>query len=502
MAEEILVSELLEATGGLIVNDNVLGRTKGESLDLINYEPGLVGGYRRINGFGKYSSTELSGTGKVLGVAVYNSGVVAARLNTLYFGTGTTWATVATRTSAGKYQFDKYNWTGTQNLLIADGVNPGAKYDGVTYTLLNQTNAGTKPTQVLEHAKHIVMDSDGRHSIIISAPYDETDNSPANGAVEIGLGDTFVKAVSWREQLIIFCKSKILRLTGTSKADWDLKEITDNIGCLSAWSVQEAGGDILFLAPDGIRTISGTDKIDDFEIGVLSRDIHPITDGILDSSTSADISTVVIREKSQYRLFYPTSGLGETLCKGILGGIRKNRQKEIGWEWFELLGIKPNVCDSEYVGDDELIVHGGYDDGFVYKQEFGNDFNGSSVKATYRTPDYDLGDIGIRKGVHRVKVFYRLEGTASLTLNLFYDFNDDDVSQPDPYTLVNSGAAAIYGSTFVYGSTTYGADFEPTTRQSVEGSGFTVALNISTNDTNPPYTIEGFLIEYAVMDRR
>ena len=32
--------------------------------------------------------------------------------------------------------------------------------------------------------------------------------------------------------------------------------VTKNVGCLSGYSIQEIGGDLIFLAPDGLRTVA------------------------------------------------------------------------------------------------------------------------------------------------------------------------------------------------------------------------------------------------------
>jgi len=503
---KLVTSDKVKGRGGLVVNENVLRDNLGESLDLVNFEVGLHGGYRRLSGFTTYSSTEVSGTGVVLGVKVFNSGVIVARLNTIYFGTGTTWATVATRTAGGVYDFDIYNWDGTANIVMCDGVNQAAIYDGSTYTLLNGTNAPTNPGICAAHSDHLFFAGESANLglITFTQPFSDTVFDPAQGSGTIQVGDTIIDMVSWRDRLIILCKNSIHQLVGTSVADFQLKRITDNIGCLAKGSVQEIGGDVIFLAPDGIRTVAGTEKLDDIELGSISRNIQPLITNIFNASTfdSTEISSVVIREKSQYRLFYPISNDLESVSKGIVGAIRRTPEGGITWEWSETLGIKPRVCDSAYIGDAETVVHGGYDDGFVYQQESGNSFNGSSVQATYRTPDYDFGDITLRKTLHTIRVFYRVEGTASISLNVYYDYGDSDVSQPTAYTLVNSGASTIYGSTFIYGSSIYGANFEPTTKQNVEGSGFTAALNFSTNDTNPPYSLEGFVVEFVPYYRR
>jgi hypothetical protein len=35
-------------------------------------------------------------------------------------------------------------------------------------------------------------------------------------------------------------------------------------------------GDIIFLGPDGLRTVAGTERIGDVELGTLSRPVQPL----------------------------------------------------------------------------------------------------------------------------------------------------------------------------------------------------------------------------------
>ena len=68
--------------GGLNTSRDVLsqGETQpGSAISLINYEPAVTGGYRRINGFANNYGT-VTGTGSVLGVCVadgINDGILA-----------------------------------------------------------------------------------------------------------------------------------------------------------------------------------------------------------------------------------------------------------------------------------------------------------------------------------------------------------------------------------------------------------------------------------------
>ena len=129
--------------------------------------------------------------------------------------------------------------------------------------------------------------------------------------------------------------------------------VTKNVGCLDGRSIQEIAGDLIFLSPDGIRTIAGTARIGDVELGTVSKQIQERINGI----GFDNISSVVIRTKSQYRLFYPTTGGLETGSYGIIGVIKANPQGQIGWEFSDLKGIKAASCDSDFVGNNETVVH-------------------------------------------------------------------------------------------------------------------------------------------------
>ena len=42
--------------GGLVLNRSTFLMQAGEALELVNFEPDIEGGYRRINGFAKYNT--------------------------------------------------------------------------------------------------------------------------------------------------------------------------------------------------------------------------------------------------------------------------------------------------------------------------------------------------------------------------------------------------------------------------------------------------------------
>ena len=158
-------------------------------------------------------------------------------------------------------------------------------------------------------------------------------------------------------------------------------------------------------------------------------------------------------------------------------------------------GIKVACCDSDFVGNTETVVHGGFD-GFVYQQESGNTFAGTNINAIYRSPDLTMGDAGIRKVMQRINLNFDTEGSVNASLFVKYDFEDTSVPQPAAYSLTTQSSAAVYGSG-TYGTSAYGARGIPIVRQSVEGSGFTVVIRVEDSSSNPPINLKGFELEFT-----
>ena len=407
------------------------------------------------------------------------------------------------RTSANPYTFTKYNFSGSDKIAIADGQNYAASYDGTTYTLLNGSvgsGSGTAPTateSIFAFRNHMFFAKSSSEELFFSAPFAENDFTPANGAGSIRVNDKIVGLMVFREKLFIFCKNSIYVLSGSSVTDFVVEPVTRDIGCLDKFSIQEVGGDLIYLAPDGLRTIAGTDKIDDVELGTISKAIQERVEEIgFDNLTS-----VVVREKSQYRLFFPKTAGNENNQSGILGTMKQDNQGQVGFQWADIVGLKPSSTDSEYIGQIEVVLHGAYD-GFVYQQENGNTFAGTSMEALYRSADLIMGDAGIRKSMQRVITNYRSEGTVNARLLLRYDYDSSSTPQPAAYAFNEGAATAIYGvSKSTYGLAVYGEGGNPLTRQSVEGSGFAVAIKMNEDAGSYPFVLNGFQLEFTAGGR-
>ena len=499
--------------GGLVLNKSTFAMQPGEALELVNFEPDIGGGYRRINGFTKYNTnvvpqTSLS-TEEILLACIFNDTIVAARgekIHTASAGSGSWTERDSGRTSAGKYTFERFNFDGNDKLIVADGNNAPTVFN-TSFAATDVTSAGGgEVSTAVTGAKFVVVFKDhmfyaGMSStpqeVVFSVPFDEDNFATGSGAGSFKVDDTITGLKVFRENLFIFCENRIFKLSGTSSSNFAVAPVTRNIGCVNGQTIQEFAGDLIFLAADGLRTVAGTARIGDVELGTISIPVQSFfNENIMNAS---NFVSLVVPNKTQYRLFFTKTGTAQASTEGVLCSLRGQQ-----FEFAKIKGIRPTATDTvpttSAVIPPSIVIHGG-EGGYIYRQEVGNDFDGTAIDGKYRSPDLSFGDAGIRKHMHRVLVSYKPEAAINADLFLRYDYEDPSSPRPAAYSLSASDIVAVYG-TGVYGTSTYGGQSEPLLRQSVEGSGFTVALRVDDNGVTAPYALRGFQMEYQTGARR
>ena len=494
--------------GGLVLNRSTFLMQPGEALELQNFEPDIEGGYRRINGFSKYVSAVVpqtsSSTEQILMVATFGDLVVAARGEKIFTATagGSSWTERDTgRTSAGTYAFERFNFDGNNKLIVVDGANAPTVFNtSMSATDVSESSvSGSKFVAAFKSHMFYAGKSSTPQTLVFSVPFDEDDFTTSSGAGSIKVDDTITGLKVFRDNLFVFCENRIFKLSGSTSSDFAISAVTRDIGCINGNTIQEFAGDLIFLGPDGLRTVAGTARIGDVEIGTISANVQSIFDANL--SSASEFQSVVIPDRTQYRIFFTKDGTGQNSTKGIACVLKGQ-----AFEFSELRGIKPASTDSFVKAGDVIVLHGDYSNGYVYRQESGNTFDGTAILAKYRSPDMTFGDAGIRKHMQRVIVNYAPESTIDADLFVRYDYESKDSARPAAYELDSQDIAAIYGTT-TYGTSssvigTYGGASQPLFRQSVEGSGFAVALRVNDGGETAPYSLKGFQLEYQTGARR
>ena len=488
--------------GGLVLNRSTFLMQAGEALELVNFEPDIEGGYRRINGFAKYNTNVVpqtsASTEEVLLSCIFNDTIIAARGEKIFSaaaGSGSWTERDTGRTSAGVYTFERFNFDNNNKLIVADGANAPTVFNtSFAATDVSESSvSGSKFLAAFKNHMFYAGKSSTPQTVVFSQPNDEDAFNTGSGAGSIKVDDTITGLKVFRDNLFIFCQDRIFKLSGSTSSDFAITPVTRNIGCVNGQTIQEFAGDLIFLAPDGLRTVAGTARIGDVELGTISTPVQSLfNDNIANAS---GFRSIVIPNKTQYRVFFTKSGIAQTVTEGVLTSLRGQR-----FEFANLKGIRPTSTDTVTSATETIIIHGG-EGGYVYRQESGNDFDGTAINGKYRSPDLTFNDAGIRKHMQRVLVSYKPESSIDADLFLRYDFEDPDAPRPAAYSLDAADIVAIYG-TGKYGTATYGGQSEPLLRQSVEGSGFTVALRVEDGGVTAPYSLKGFQLEYQLGARR
>lgn len=399
------------------------------------------------------------------------------------------------RSGMTKGRFTQYNFNGIDFIAGVDGANNPFKYDTSTFTVLDGA-----PTDVLG-ASHVVNFKNQLFfakgsSITFTAPFTDNDFSAANGAGSLNVGNTITGLIVFREQLIIFSERTISRLVGNTIADFQLQPITRDIGCIETDTIQEIGGDIMFLGPDGIRSLAATEKIGDFDLAVVSKPIQAEVTNFVNRNTS--FSSVVIRKKNQYRLMGFNTNFTADSSQGVLA-----TQTQEGLSWSELRGIRAYVADSNYNAANEEVAFA-HTDGYVYSMETGNSFDGAAIPSSFATPFIPINDPRTRKTIYRMFLYTDPQGSFSATMNLKFDFEESGVIQPDGVTFDNTAgatAAAFYGES-IYGSGSYGGTIQRLFDSQTIGSGNVVSIQFVSDSDNPPYSLDALTLEYGTYGRR
>ncbi len=481
----------------------------GSARLLINMEPSVDGGYRKIRGFDKFDSNAVTGTGLIRGIVEYRQRVFAARNTHLYRSSGSGWTQItdnASFSSTGitlggvssvKVRFTKIKFGTDKKIVIFDSTNKPLVFDNTTLSRL--TGAPTEADGAaigIEYKNHLFMAKDS--FLVFSAPFDETDFTPASGAGTITLEDEITGLAIFRQQLVIFTKRSIKVLAGSSLADFQIQPITDDLGCVEFDTVQEFGGDIVFMGPDGLRLLSGTDRNNDLGLGVISKPIQSETNEFM--SFSSSFHSMVLRDKSQYRVFGFNSSFTNDSSRGIIA-TQFSQQGSDSIVWAETRGINAYVCYSEYVNDQEEFYFAN-DDGFVYELEVENSFDGADIPFSFATPFLPITDPVTRKTIHSVDIYLDPQGSYNFDLSVRYDFNDPDIIQPPKVNIQNTtvGVALFGGSQF--GTATFGGNVRNLKTAKVTGSGDVTSLLFEGKSTDPPFAFDSVVIQYGQYGRR
>ena len=532
-------TSLVRLTGGLdTISDRVnLFQEPGKAIKMVNFEGGIKGGYHRINGYEKYSAVSPDGVGTnpVLAARSYFDGCVAMQGGDVYFSEDSlTWiqvnkdttdtfvdaATLAglgalTRntTSAEHYRMVEWHNGSEFELYFVDTLGTNAlgrlvirdnggtteyKYMHAGATEWGVGNVRT-PTTVEMHNERIVVSGDPsfKNEVYYSDLLDPFDFI---GGGLINIADEIVWCETFRENLIVFGKTLIKAIAGLGDpALQNIETITSKIGCVAGGSVQEFAGGLIFLAPDGLRTVAGTQRLDDFELGVVTTEVQDEILSIIDRVDASFITSCVVRSRNQYRIFISSNS---EVVKGLGGVIRgaSSDASGVAMEWNVFQGNSLYDVTSVRNNDSQEVLFQVNADGFVYSHDSGNTFNDTDIVAVFQLADMMLGDPNFRKTLHYVDTYLNIEGLADLSFQILYDEPFSNAPNTEVYGTDVSAGLSLYDLA-IYDTDVYDAGKDIVERTPVQGSGKLVSFVFQSNGSSAPFTVQSLNISYFLNGR-
>jgi hypothetical protein len=423
------------------------------------------------------------------------------------------------RTTSGTetYRFVEWHNGLEKELYFVDtqGVNPIGKLvirDNAGTTEYKYKHAGASdwgagnernPTLIELHDERLVVacDPNFKNEVAYSnllTPLDFLGGGLFNIADEVVWCETF------RESLVVFGISSIKNVSGLGDPTRQLiTTITNKMGCIAGSSVQEFAGGLIFLAPDGLRTVSATQRIDDFELGTVTTTIHDeILDIIEGLDTGAVISTIV-RSRNLYKLYLKrpgskTIGVGGVI-RGALPGNSGEQGVNIEWNTYED-NLLHDIGSSRDNNNQEVLFQVNADS-FVYLHDNGNTFDGVNIIATFQLPDLSFDDPNVRKTLSTIEMYTEDEGVVDYNFKILFDEQLRTAATPGVFTVGSSTTAAIYNVSLYDTTAIYAATDTKIIREYVEGSGKLISFLFQASSDTPPFTIQGININYFLNGR-
>ena len=325
--------------------------------------------------------------------------------------------------AGGSYEFIVENFggsAGTRRVYGIDGANKGFEFDGTDYSYTPIATGMTTdiPTHLHAHKNHLFF-SFPNGSVQHSGPGTPYVWSAVLGASEIGMGDTITGFMSQPGSetggaLSIFTRNRTSILYGNGVSTWVLVPYRAELGAY-ADTIQDIGFTV-FLDDQGLTNFQTAQAFGNFSHATLSEKIKTW----LNTQRTKVLSSCIVRNKSQYRLFFNDQYALYVTFRGnkIVGMMQ------------EYLAHQAKVVWSSEESDGSETIYFGSTDGMVYQMEKGTSFDGAAIE-TYLHMAFDHLK-SPRTLKHFMECMLEATGSGYTAFNFTFElgYASSDINQP------------------------------------------------------------------------
>jgi hypothetical protein len=401
-----------------VVGDTVTGLSSGAS-GTIHRLTDWAGSYGGGDATGYLSITGVTGGPFTDGEALQVGGVTIATANG--------GSTQVAFSIDGTYRMHSHNFFATSGSFRAYGVNGvddafEIDENSVVSSILIPTTADLvgittnnippegKPFLIEEHRNHLFLAFPGGRmvSCVVGEPLNF---SAFLNAAEFGLGDEITGMNSVVGGVLVLTTERQTQgLFGLDISDWELRLIGEQTGG-RLFSTQKL--DTVYALDDlGITSVARTDTFGDFAGATVSQLVQPIINVVRDLITDSTI----IRASNQYRLYF-SDNTCLIMYVPSAGAINEARGTETALRVQFGTASYPIPINRIYNGEDAVGNERTFfasNDGYVYEDQVGTNFDGAAIASYIRTAFTHLGTPALRKKFRRLD----LELSSSRPLEL------------------------------------------------------------------------------------
>lgn len=428
--------------------------------------------------------------GDAAGYVVFASQTGTFASETIKVGANLNVATIAGNSSAitledgGRFNFVNHNFyggTSTQRMYGADGVNKAFEFDGTVFCPISTGSAVDTPKIVCAHALHLFLGYYG------GSLQQSTVGLPlvwiGGGAAEYGTGDELTALLTAPGgSLAVICRNSTYLLSGTSIADFVLKPLSLSVGALP-YTAQSLGAPI-FLDDSGLTSLLATQDSDGMRADTFSQDVEKWL-----TLTKRQLATASmrVRAKDQYRLFFSDdTALYVTMIGRKVVGIMT-----------EDLGLDVSCCCSgeDLTGAEVLLF--GSSDGYVYRLDSGNNFDGDAVESYAKLPHNHMGTPTQKKRFRKaILEMTTTKPGGTIAMVPEFSYGSDEYADAVPVTSTIAGGAATFDLSN-WDESYWAGQAVGQASSRIDGSGLNISMLIySTGTYGPPHTISALIIQY------